>query len=140
MSKIVYHGSTNGKIELFEPRQSKVLNGESAVFASPQLWTALTFTGNWNDDTIKQWTHDGKPFMQERCLNAFKWVYKNGGYLYTLPADTFKPDDRLCKFEVISKVPVKPVSVRFISDPVSEMIKQGVTLYKYGEGLNSIKL
>jgi hypothetical protein len=54
-------------------------------------------------------------------------LYGNGGYLYHFDKDKFFYKEGLGDLEVITEKPTTPLTVEYISDPVTEMKKLGVT-------------
>ena len=72
----VYHGSPTPGIEELQPRPSRVLRGESAVFATPDRDLALSFLAPWRDDDFQQGYVNGQPYMREQYPGAFDKIYK----------------------------------------------------------------
>lgn len=136
MDKYVFHGSPFKDIRILKPKPSEVVNNESVVFAGSR-WIAVSNVRRWNDSDIVQGVHNDRPYMQEVYKDAFNKVYNTGGYLYTLPGDTFRNDDRLGDYEFISSVEVKPIKMEYIAHPLKYMAAMGVTLIPYTKRIRS---
>lgn len=122
-----YHGSSvlvEGKLE---PRPSKVIEGDSAVFATNDLSTALMFIGTWSDADISYGTYNGVHHAVELHPGAFD-LLKKPGYIYLLDPKYFKSDPRLGlqEKEFISCEEVPIVETVHIEDAFTEMQKLGV--------------
>ena len=126
----LYHGSPIAGIRSFTPLPSEVLNGESVVFAG-ERWMGVSCVNTWSDLDFIQGTSNGKPFMQEVYKNAFKTIYKTGGFLYTVPKSIFRHDHRICDYEYITTHAVSPTDEKYIADPILELTKLGVELIKF---------
>lgn len=117
MPAVVYHGSTTGDLKQIEPRPSRVIDGERAVFATDRRDVAICFLVPWRDNDFRQGSHDGQLYMHEQVAGNFeKFFQGQAGYIYTLNGKTFHHDPRLTKFEAIS-AEVQPVlGVEHIED------------------------
>lgn len=117
-SKYLYHGSsTNLDImtDMLEPKPSKVINFESAVFATNTLWLSIFFIPKKSDCDIESGFISGKPYIIEQYPGAFDKFLKNKtGYIYYLGPNNFKSDPRLGLqgYEFISRQKRKNTSER----------------------------
>jgi hypothetical protein len=92
--EILYHGSTARIEDWLEPRPSKVINGEKAVFATPNRWMAEAFASGLKHTQIDLGVANGVGYLAEMYPGAFN-ILKIPGYLYTLSSEGFKHDPRL---------------------------------------------
>jgi hypothetical protein len=131
----VYHGSPHGDIQQLEPRPSAVIDNEEAVFATPHKGMALSFLARWRDpDFIQGTINKGPLVMRERYPGAFEKIYGGkSGYLYTLPEEGFRADDRLMSKEVINPEAVTPARVEHIQDILKAMGEAGVIMKKHDD-------
>lgn len=127
----VYHGSPNGGIKILKPKPSKIIDYENAVFATSEKWLAISFIRFWKDSDFQQGFYNNKPYMKEQYKDVFDKIFNKGGWLYYLKKDTFVHDSRLMNVELISKVSVKPEKKEYIRDPIKEMKKLGLCLFRY---------
>jgi len=115
---VVYHCSPD-KHSILTPQN---LHGDPGrkqdVFASPYKEMAYAYLGKkWGDRDMNQsgYIKNGKYHwvLEEMRPNVFEELYKGRtGYLYVLPAATFKSGQtRGGTSEVVSQVPVKPLNV-----------------------------
>ena len=130
--KYLYHGSPTNNLKELSPRPSQVMDNESVVFAG-ELWVAISSCCNWNDSDIIQGVSKDRPYIKEVYKDAFKKIYAKGGYVYTLPAKTFVHDKRLGYYELISKVAVSPIKVRYIKDPIKLLKRMGIKIISYSD-------
>jgi len=146
-SNVMYHGSKYplGGVaragdkqphEMLQPRPSRVIGGESAVFATNARWLALAFIPNATDDNIEIGIvgDNGKaiPHLIESRPGAFE-LLKVPGYIYTVSARGFKADPRLGmrRYEFVRKSPTKVISVEKIASVLDELRKCDVLLVPY---------
>ena len=95
----LYHGSSH-LIKKLEPRPSRVIEGEEAVFATNSKVLATVFIPKWTDCDFQLGVHNNLIYAVENYPNAFDLLkVKNerdvGGYLYTVSSDGFQSDKRL---------------------------------------------
>lgn len=114
----LYHGSSVADIDTLEPRPSRVLGNESAVFGTPDKGLAISNIAKWRDEDFEQGRVNSDPwYMKERYPGAIDKILKGtSGHLYTLPKEGFSWDPRLMRSEAISREPVKPSNVEHIPD------------------------
>jgi ribosomal protein S18 acetylase RimI-like enzyme len=129
-SEYYYHGSPKRNVLTLQPNPSRVLNGETAVFAG-EYWTAIAYTRSWSDEDFIQGTINGAPYMKERYEGAFKKVYDGGGWVYAVSKSDFHHDPRLTNFEYISEHPVRIIGSEYIKDPIQKLKELGVKLQYY---------
>jgi len=137
VKEVLYHASPK-KLDVLEPRiehgdPDLVGENAAAIFATPMLQMALAYLGNkWSDRDIGQggWgqsTKDRSIYLTEMRPNAFKEIFEGAGpgYLYTLPAEPFKPLPRQGSYdwERIADKPVKPIKVEEIKN-ILERLKE----------------
>ena len=129
-----YHGSSVDNIAELEPRTSRVLSNEKAVFATPERDVALTFAAPWRDSDIEHGSVNGQFYMREKYPNAFQKIYGNKpGYIYSFKEDGFASDPRLTKSERINKNKVAVLNKEAIQDILAELKKSKFKLYSHGQ-------
>jgi len=134
-AKTLYHGSPV-KLSVLEPRSSKVIDGEKAVFATDEKWIAMAFIPRWTDDDINLGFHsDGKTtvaYLAEMRENAFD-VFKTSGYVYSVNSAGFIGDPRLGLrgHEFINKSTVKVKEAEHIVDIWTELRKHKVNFVRF---------
>ena len=120
-----YHGS-KFKIDskYLEPRASRVIDNEKAVFATNNRAFALMFINKWNDSQIQLGSIGGSLYCLEMHPNTFN-LLKGSGYIYGLSPSYFSTDKRLGmkKVEFISKKRVTILKVIKIKDALAEIKK-----------------
>jgi hypothetical protein len=108
--KYYYHGSQKLIENYLEPKPSKVLEGDEAVFATNTKWLALIFIAHTTDSDIEIGFIDNIPYIMEQYPEAFNKFLNTGGYIYYVDPELFKSDTRLGmqQHEFISdnKVPI----------------------------------
>lgn len=121
-SEYLYHGSSH-LIKTLEPRPSKVLNGDEAVFATQSKILAIIFAPEWNDADLGLGVHGGKLYIVEHYPDALDLLRaKNkrgyGAYLYTVSSKGFTSDPRLGmkNHEFINKKSVEILDTVIIND------------------------
>jgi hypothetical protein len=120
----LYHGSPQ-QLTQIDPRPSRVIGDESAVFASPHKEVAMSFLAPWTDEDFTQGNINGEFYMQENYPGAFEKKFKGrSGYLHQLAAEGFKSDPRLTKYEQISDKAVTPISAEYIEDLLTALQNQ----------------
>lgn len=117
---VMYHGSKIANpTKVLYPMPSGVLNGESAVFATPDRTLALLFIADWTDNDLTVGYINGQLTVEERYKGAFQTIFLNkSGYLYLVSANTFQTDARLGmqSHEFISKESVPIIGSLFVPD------------------------
>lgn len=143
-SKYFYHGSLidlDINIDKLEPRPSKVINPESAVFATNTLWLSIFFIAHAADCDIESGFISGKPYILEQYPGAFDKILKGKqGYIYYLSPDNFESDPRLGlqKYEFISKKPEKILKKEKINDIYQALTKTEVNMITFDDKMKSI--
>ena len=120
---------------------SAVLDGESAVFATPERWMAISHIGNWSDSDIEQGVINGEPYMLEKKEGAFDRAYNSDspGSLYSVSSEGFFNDSRLMREERIRTSEVNVIDEEKIVDPLSEMESLGVKIIRADEAAEFYK-
>lgn len=95
----LYHGSSH-HIKTLEPRPTRVLEGESAVFATDSKALSTIFIPKWTDCDFQLGYHNGRLYAMELYPDRFDLLkVKNeagfAGYIYTVSSEGFGSDDRL---------------------------------------------
>ena len=110
-------------IKRLEPRPSRVIDGEEAVFATQSKTLSIIFIPKWTDCDFQLGVHHNMIYAVENYPNAFdllktKNAHGVSGYIYTVDSDGFKSDERLGMkaHEFINKNPVDIVRTEIIED------------------------
>ena len=131
LPELLYHGS---QVEIkdgwLEPRPSRVINGEKAVFATNTKWMAIAFASGLKHTQIDLGIASGTPYLMEMCPNAFD-LLKIPGYLYMVSSKGFYGDRRLGMkgAEFINKHRVKVLSAEHLPSLYDALIKDGVVCF-----------
>jgi hypothetical protein len=149
--KLVFHGSpTKFDSDHAVPKQNKrfktvggeqvTIFNEESFHATPYKWIALAYTyksvpHEINGKTahynmgVSLYDHNGIVYIHglNNLEESLEKLYENGGYLYHFDKDKFIYKEGLGDLEMIIQKPTKPITVEYISDPVAEMKKLGVT-------------
>lgn len=117
-----FHGSPYYIEKQIHPRPSKLLNGESVVFATDIFQIACLFGVDWTDKDIELGSVNGEWYMKELYKNSFK-RFKKSCYVYEVDQTGFHGDDRLgMKHEFVNYNDVDIVSTIQV-DNIWTMIK-----------------
>jgi len=139
-ANVVYHGSPEHNTVLTPQNKHGDPWINEAIFASPYKEMAAAFLGRWGDRDITQFGEDGKFSLEEMRPGAFDEIYRGKtGYLYTLPADEFRPATTDCDYELVSDKPVRPLSVSRISGALNYIRSTDMILKKYNPNGASYK-
>jgi len=94
---MLYHGSPfNLGGGVLEPRASKLLGGEEAVYATNVYELAVLFVAKHTDADIDIGFHCGRLYVIENWPGAFeRHLCGAAGYVYTLRGEAFGSDPRL---------------------------------------------
>ena len=142
--KVLFHGSPNKEIKVFEPRETKTSKNfpdGPLVFASTSIQFASCFMIEWNDSWCHQIRFDLGPTTlvlkdKERFLKADK-----GGAIYVLPSNNFYT--RFYGWDTPewgSKKEVKPLHKIEFDSAYKAMMELGVQIFFVDEKLfNKIK-
>jgi len=98
----LYHGSPQ-KLTHLEPRPSRVLNNERAVFATPSRLMAILFSRPYKDEDIELGIVNDTAYMREARPKSFEQLLRGPSYLHTLNPRGFYSDNRLMEIERISR-------------------------------------
>ena len=141
--KYFYHGSSidiDG--EYLEPRPSRVLDGEKAVFATNNIYISLVFIPQWTDNDFDLTHYNDKWYLVEQYPGAFSIFENKDGWIYSVDSTNFKSDDRLGmkRTEFISKKKVKIVKRVYIKDVLKILKKKSDIIFvTYDEKLEAIE-
>lgn len=91
--KYFYHG-TDRTVDVFEPRPSRVIDNELAVFATSSYADAVVFSAQWTDYDFVFGSVNGERFLIENYPDALEKLNRNG-YIHYLPPKSFTHDRRL---------------------------------------------
>lgn len=134
----LYHGSSL-RLNNVEPRPSRVINNEAAVFGTPNRELALSFMAPWTDADLSLGSINNEPYvLEERYPGAFEKIYKGkSGFLHHLPSADFAEDPRLMPTERIARKAVKPVNVEEIKNLWDALQTSGIVLKRHGDKSNN---
>lgn len=137
-SDALYHGSSL-KLKNIEPRPSRVINNEAAVFGTPNRELALSFMAPWTDADLSLGSTNNEPYvLEERYPGAFEKIYKGkSGFLHHLPSTDFAEDPRLMPTERIARKAVKPINVEEIKNLWDALQTSGIVLKRHGAKSNN---
>lgn len=136
---VLYHGSTNSNIKVFEPRNNHIRDTEEGpvVFATPSLKLASCYLFSWDDSWVHQsisWKGGNIADYQVIMVISDKKRFDNadkGGAVYILPSQGFIFEERkgLGIYEWTNKSSVTPtIKIDFPSALVA-METLGVKVY-----------
>ena len=143
-SGVVFHGSATHCIETVEPRRNLRIQTHSGkevtVFdqhsfhATVHRWIALAYTDTTTPTCAMGVDLYGDPadkvvgiYGPDSLEASLQRMYGKGGYLYSFCATHFFHTTGLGNLELITKDPIRPLSVLHIQDPVGAMKAEGVT-------------
>lgn len=135
MNKIVYHGSSDGTIELLTAHRST--HQKKCIYATDNKVVALLFMGKGNGDLDTRLSSvNGKPELVERRSGVLEKLYNKEGYLYELNGESFKHYNYLWSLEVISfESEIKPINKIYYSNILDAIIEEekqeNIIIYKY---------
>ncbi len=137
-SDALYHGSSL-RLKNIEPRPSRVINNEAAVFGTPNRELALSFMAPWTDADLSLGSTNNEPYvLEERYPGAFEKIYKGkSGFLHHLPSADFAEDPRLMPTERIARKAVKPINVEEIKNLWDALQTSGIVLKRHGDKSNN---
>jgi hypothetical protein len=129
---VLFHASRNANIEKFEPRAEKVRDAEEGprIFATPSRAMASIFLVDSDDSWVQSGAMDGVPYIIISDEERYRKL-DVGGYIYSLPTDTFEndPEKGLRELEWTSSEAVTPVATEFVPSALEDMLNQGVKVY-----------
>lgn len=135
----LYHGSSHD-VKTLEPRASKVLEGEEAVFATDSKDLAVIFIPHWTDCDMDLGYYRGILYCSEQYPDAFEKLKGIKGYIYTVDKNHFTSDPRLGmkKHEFICKESVPILSKEIIEDAYTYLTKSSICMITYDDKLNAM--
>ena len=135
---ILYHGSKNKDIKIFEPRDQHTRDPSEGkvIFATPSLKLASCYLFEWDDSWVRQsisWkevSRDYDVFMVISDMEKLKKI-DMGGSIYLLPIESFSfsPGKGLGIYEWTSKKSIEPLSKIDFSSALSAMKQFKVKIY-----------
>lgn len=136
---VLYHGSTNSNIKVFEPRNNHIRDKEEGpvVFATPSLKLASCYLFSWDDSWVHQsisWKDGNIADYQVIMVIADKKRFDkedDGGAVYILPSQGFDFEEHkgLGIYEWTHNGPVIPILKIDFSSAFAAMQKFGVKIY-----------
>jgi hypothetical protein len=131
---VYYHGSSSLIDGYIEPRPSRVINNKEAVFATNIASIALSFIGEWGDDSIQQGTINGRPYLREMKKGAFNEFFKGKeGYVYIVSKAGFETAKGLTKYEFINDKKVKILAAYYVKDVLKALMEEDIDMIPYGK-------
>lgn len=131
---VYYHGSSSLIDGYLEPRPSRVINNKEAVFATDIASIALSFIGEWRDDSIQQGTINGRPYLREMKKGAFNEFFKGKeGYVYIVTKAGFETAKGLTKYEFINDKKVKILAAYYVKDVLKALMEEDIDMIPYGQ-------
>lgn len=132
MPPALYHASPSGDITVFTPRAESTRdpNEGPRVFATPSKALATVFVVKTDDSWANSGTISDVPYMIISDRARFDSL-DTGGYIYSLPTDTFEndPSKGLGELEWTSAVPVVPTNKEYFKSGLDAMLDAGVQVY-----------
>ncbi|MCI8778178.1 MAG: hypothetical protein HFI87_03415 [Bacilli bacterium] len=124
MQGIVYHGSSNGDIEVLEAHKST--HQKSCIYATDNKVVALLFACKGTGDLDTRISNvNGKPELIERRPNVLNTLYNKSSFLYELDGSTFNHYDYLWSLEVISfENVIKPLNKIYYPNILDAIIEE----------------
>jgi hypothetical protein len=140
MSKYLYHGSPiklNGDLN---PRPSKVIDGEEAVFATNEKFLAVLFISKFNDNQIDLGSFSNKIVITEQYPGAFDECLNASGYLYYVSPNGFHSDQRLGmkNHEFINENKVKILKTEYIDNVYEYLLDTDLYIVTYDDRIEAI--
>lgn len=131
---VYYHGSSSLIDGYIEPRPSRVINNKEAVFATNIASIALSFIGEWRDDSIQQGTINGRPYLKEMKKGAFNEFFKGKeGFVYIVSKAGFETAKGLTKYEFINDKKVKILAAYYVKDVLKALMEEDIDMIPYGK-------
>lgn len=139
MENILYHGSSH-KINVLEPRPSRVIDNEKAVFATNSKTLAVAFIPKWSDCDLDLGYHHNILYCIEQYPAAFDKLKGVTGFVYTVDGSYFVSDERLGmkQHEFISKTEVPVLSTEIINDVYDYIKKSNMCMITYDQKLDAL--
>lgn len=137
LGDVLYHGSSNAGIEVFEPRKEHVRDvaeGE-VVFATPSIKLASCYLFKWDDSWVNQFISikdDGSYEVYMIISDHVRFQAEDsGGAIYLVPSKGFYCDSTkgLGVYEMISRDKVVPFTHIDFASALDAMRKFGVKVF-----------
>lgn len=118
---MIYHGSSMGELKSIKPSVST--HQKSFVYATEDFFLAVLFCQKWNDFIFNvAYGDDGLLEITERYAGALEEIFGGkGGFVYTLPKDSFAPDATRFEGEVVSSKEAEVRGCEKIDDILSKL-------------------
>lgn len=136
LSKNLYHGSQARIRKWLEPKPSRVLKGESAVFATPVYELALAFIPKWSDDDFELGFINDELVWAEKRRHAFRDLVKGrSGYVHTVSSSDFQSDACLGmpRHEFIHRDRVRILETEHVTDVYQALKRHAIVLTRYDD-------
>lgn len=129
---MLYHGSRTGGIKVLEPRASRVIDRERAVFATDELWVALLSAVPHTSVDFDYGHAGGVPYIGEMWPGAFG-LLATSGYVYAVSRRGFRSDPRLGmgRHELVKWNSAKVVDAVEVPDIGKALTRTGVKMIKW---------
>ncbi len=139
----LYHGSKIAGIKTLKPFPHKGVNGESVVFATPDIRFAMAMIHGTGDELavgyfVDQDTHQEEMYIDELVPNAFQ-LLAAPGIVYTIEDSGFVSDQRLSHLELVSRAETKVLSEKKIDNILAELKKFDINFVEYDHVLDEMK-
>lgn len=139
---MLYHGSKKSGIKTLKPFPHNGVDGESVVFATPDIRFAMAMIHGTGDELavgyfVDQETHKEEMYIDELTPNALQ-ILSAPGILYTLDDAGFVADPRLSHLELISKMEVPVVSEKYVDNILDELKKFNINFVQYDQVLGEM--
>ncbi|VBB18668.1 hypothetical protein YASMINEVIRUS_1199 [Yasminevirus sp. GU-2018] len=140
MMNVLYHGSAK-HLTVLEPRPSRVIDNEKAVFATDSKDLAVVFIPRWSDCDMDLGYHNNILYCSEQYPNAFDKLKGISGFIYQVDKSLFTSDKRLGMqhHEFICKTPVTILSEEKIDDVFSYLMKSSICMITYDQKLDAME-
>jgi hypothetical protein len=138
--KYLYHGSSTLIKEKLEPRSSKVIENEKAVFATDSIELAIIFIAKWSDCDFNLGYYRDKLYLMELYPDAFNKFKNVSGYIYKVDKSLFNSDERLGmqKHEFISYNDVSIIETIYITDIYDKLKKSSLNMITFDQTMKAI--
>ena len=131
---VMYHGSPNRDIMIFQPKMVQDLRYErdrNVIFASPSIAFASCYLFRWDDSWVHQMVSFGNPDVIYMVISDRERFNKldAGGAIYLVPPQNFDHHKGLSIYEWTNKNPVPILSKIEFNSALEAMKKFGIKVY-----------
>lgn len=128
---VLYHGSPKSRIRTLKPFPHKAIEGEKAVFSTPDKLLALSMSvPEATDDRIAVGYHGGKFYVDELEPKGFD-LYRRPAHLYHVNPEGFTTDPRLMPEERLSRKPVPVTKRERVPDVLAALRAASIDMIPY---------